>query len=143
MIATNVQVADIMSDKVLFASLTQPFTQLCRLFLELDIHHLPILDEKGELVGIISSNDMLRAFSVHLPVMDCINEETLNERLSVADFMTPSPLVTISSKETILKALELFDNFNIRALPVVDDKQVVGIITNRDIVRYSAENDLR
>ncbi len=55
--------------------------------------------------------------------------------VSVADIMTPAPLVTISPEATTREAAELMVRHNIRRLPVVQDGALVGIITSKDLLR--------
>ena len=57
MIATKATVKDLMTSQVIVAHTSHSFTQICRLFFELDIHHLPVLNDQNELIGIISSNE--------------------------------------------------------------------------------------
>ena len=52
--------------------------------------------------------------------------------MKVMDVMTPSPL-TVSGGESVGIADELMSENNIRQIPVVDDHELVGIITDRDI----------
>lgn len=51
---------------------------------------------------------------------------------SAAEIMTPDP-VTIAPRESLQRAAQLMDEFNVGALPVCEDRQVLGIITDRDI----------
>lgn len=49
-----------------------------------------------------------------------------------ADIMTPDP-VTISPRESLQRAAQLMDEFNVGALPVCDERRLLGIVTDRDI----------
>lgn len=56
-----------------------------------------------------------------------------------ADIMTTDP-ITIAPSETLQRAAQLMDEFNVGALPVCENEQLLGIITDRDIaVRAVAE----
>ncbi|MFQ5960092.1 MAG: CBS domain-containing protein [Candidatus Methylomirabilales bacterium] len=50
----------------------------------------------------------------------------------VEQYMTPNP-ITVRSDTTLRKAQDLFQNHQIRHLPVVQGKRLVGIITDRDL----------
>ncbi len=52
--------------------------------------------------------------------------------MKVVDVMTPSP-ITVSPSETIRQADGLMDENNFRQLPVIKGRELVGIITDRDI----------
>ena len=130
-------VADIMSKNVLFAHTGQSFTQLCRLFFEMDIHHLPVADERGQLIGILSTNDVLKAYSRKVPTLQRADEEMLNENITIYDLMTQNP-ISVAPGTAIKEAARLLFTHNIQSLPVVEGEKVVGIVTSRDIIRHLA-----
>lgn len=134
--ATTYKIADIMSRQVLVAHPRHEFLPLCRLFLLMNIHHLPVVEEDGTLIGMLSANDVLRAFSFKLPELDRINEQMLNEKLTVTDLMTPQPLQTITPEDDISTAVRIFAERNFNSLPVIENGKVVGIVTTRDIVKF-------
>ncbi|MBK8044317.1 MAG: CBS domain-containing protein [Haliscomenobacter sp.] len=140
---TSIQhkIADIMSRQVLVAHPDHEFLPLCRLFLLMNIHHLPVVQkDNGEILGILSANDVLRAFSFKLPELGRLDEATLNKHFSVLDLMTPHPLQTISPEDPISLAARIFSERNISSLPVVEEGKLVGIVTNRDIVKFYSRN---
>ncbi|MCB0568763.1 MAG: CBS domain-containing protein [Phaeodactylibacter sp.] len=135
MIAGTLSVGDVMSKNVLFAHLSHSFTELCRLFFELNIHHLPVVDEAGKLIGIISANDVLKAYGRRIPNLARTDEATLNLHIKIEDIMSPNP-VSIGPGATLKEAAELLTSHNIQSLPVLEGDQVVGIITSRDMMRH-------
>jgi len=58
--------------------------------------------------------------------------------MKVVDVMTRDPL-TVSPTETVGKADELMSENNIRQIPVVNGREVVGIVTDRDIRAFLSE----
>lgn len=107
----------------------------------MNIHHLPVVHkDNGEILGMLSANDVLRAFSFKLPDLGRLDEATLNKHFSVLDLMTPHPLQTISPEDPISLAARIFSERNISSLPVVEDGKLIGIVTNRDIVKYYSRN---
>ncbi|MCO6487573.1 MAG: CBS domain-containing protein [Phaeodactylibacter sp.] len=136
-LAADTTVADIMSRNVLFAHLGQSFTQLCRLFFEMDIHHLPVADDKGKLIGILSANDVLKAYGRKVPALKRADEAMLNENITIYDLMTQDP-VSVPPGTTLREAARLLAFHNIQSLPVVEGEKVVGIVTSRDLIRYLA-----
>ncbi len=52
--------------------------------------------------------------------------------MKVADVMTTDP-VSIAPEDSIQQALDIMDQENIRQLPVTNEKELIGIITDRDI----------
>lgn len=130
-------VADIMSRNVLFAKPDHGFTQVARLFAEMNIHHLPVVDENQRLIGVVSANDVMKAYSRQLSHLETQSSSEINEQITVADLMTSQP-VYVSPATSLHKAAELFTNHNIQCLPVVEGVTVKGIITSRDLVRFFA-----
>ena len=133
----SLKVADIMTHNVVVAGINFSFTHASRLFFELSIHHLPVVNKEGVVVGMLSSHDVLKAYSFRAPMLKDLCEETLNTVFSVAELMTPDP-ITISSDHKVQEALEVFDKYHIHSLPVVDDGRLVGIITSHDLIKCCA-----
>lgn len=52
--------------------------------------------------------------------------------MKVVDLMTPDP-VTVTANETIGRVAELMDESNIRQVPVVKGRELIGLITDRDV----------
>ena len=90
------------------------------------ISGMPVVDEAGKLVGIISERDCLKTF-MHAQY------HTLPTAL-VKDLMTKE-VETISPDTDILKVAELFVNRRFRRLPILENDQLVGQISRRDVLR--------
>jgi len=139
MISTNITtVGQLMSSPVLCAHLNQRMTQLGRLFFELNIHHLPVIDTQGTLIGLLSASDVLKAFISKVPQLERADEDTINQQLSVGEIMTPDP-ISVSESMSVKEAAELFNTHNFQSLPVVKEGKLVGIVTTRDLINYLGE----
>ncbi len=55
-----------------------------------------------------------------------------NIALSLADLMTPSP-ATLKPEDGLDAAMRIFDGFPFRHLPVVENKEVLGVLSDRDV----------
>ncbi len=88
-------------------------------------HQLPVVDGNGGLIGIVSDRDIRSAVGF---------DAKLNEHLRVSEIMTDSPR-TIALHEGFDNALAMLIENNFNALPVMNKKQLVGIITRRDLLR--------
>jgi CBS domain-containing protein len=84
-----------------------------------------VRDEGGELVGIVSERDVVKALAAKGPEL---------HSLSARDVMTPNVTV-VTPETTINDAMELMDRGYFRHLPVLDAGSLVGIISVRDVVR--------
>jgi CBS domain-containing protein len=97
----------------------------------LDIRHIPIVDAERHLLGIVSQRDVLAAQESILQKIPSVQSYTLSTPLSEVmrtNIMTAEPRAGL--KESAL----YMQKHKVGCLPVVDDKQLVGIITDSDFV---------
>jgi CBS-domain-containing membrane protein len=107
------------------------------LMFERRIHHVPVVDDGGVLVGILSTNDLLRAgphdhFARPRDVEDALATRTVGE-IMTAD------VVSVRPTDTIERAASLLELGTFHALPVATEEgKVLGIVTTGDLLRYLA-----
>ncbi len=89
-----------------------------------------IVLEKKEPVGIITERGF--ADLVKKGNFDC-------KKVTAQDFMT-KPIISIDIDSTYKKALALFEKKDIKRMPVVDDGDVVGLLTLRNLVTHSKKS---
>ncbi|HEX6123957.1 MAG TPA: CBS domain-containing protein [Pyrinomonadaceae bacterium] len=94
------------------------------------VRHVPVEDDSGALVGLISHRDL-----VHLFANGGMNGKT---GIPVRDVMK-TDLITVDVSTPTLVALNLMRDNNIGALPVVSDKKLVGILTAYDFLTVSSK----
>ncbi len=94
------------------------------------IRRLPVVED-GKLVGIVTKSDLL----AHLGGRKAGRRKSED---TVADLMTRSPL-TVTSGDTLETAAQLMLKKKISGLPVIDEGQVVGILTESDLFRALCE----
>lgn len=135
MIAAQSSVRDLMTDHLIKATPSHSFTELCRLLFQLNIHHLPVVDEKEKLIGIISSNDILQTYGAKVAGHRKIDEQWLNENITIYDLMSPDPMV-ISPDASVEEAIQVFKEKHIQSLPVLEKDRLVGILTTRDVIEF-------
>jgi CBS domain-containing protein len=131
------RVADRMTRPAVTVRWDEPIVRACALMAAREIRHLPVLDARRRLIGLVTDADLreaLVALGVHDPA--------LAPRTAVVGFaMTADPPV-VSSDRPLLEALGVMRARKVTALPVVDGEQVVGILTHDDLLRELA-NALR
>jgi acetoin utilization protein AcuB len=97
------------------------------------IRHLPVVDEQGRLVGIVTDRD-LRQVVFDPRIQDVLGDATLALRaLTVREVMTWG-VVSVRADDDLRAAVRLMRERKIGALPVVDNGLVVGILTERDVL---------
>jgi len=94
------------------------------------IRHVPVEDENGHLVGLVTHRGLLRLLSRGSNPSD-------GGALTVRDIMKPNP-TSVSSTTLTLEAIEIMRRSKIGCLPVVDDHQLVGIVTSYDFLTATA-----
>ena len=94
------------------------------------VRHVPVEDDDGRLVGLVTHRSLLHLLSRGMPSKG-------QGHLAVRDVMKGEPL-TVSSNTWTLEALEIMRRKNVGCLPVVDDGQLVGIVTSYDFLDASA-----
>lgn len=101
------------------------------------IRHIPIV-ENGELVGVISQRDMFRSAAVAALGFAGETQKALIKTIRVKEIMTEK-VVTIRPDASVKEAARLMFEQKIGCLPVVEEKRLIGIITETDILRYVVE----
>jgi CBS domain-containing membrane protein len=92
------------------------------------IRHLPVVNE-GKLVGLVTHRDLLAAQASTMTPED----RDLNKYVMARQIMR-SDVRTVAPDSSILDAARLMQEFKYGCLPVVDDGQLVGIITEADFL---------
>jgi CBS domain-containing protein len=116
--------------------------QAVRMLDEHQITSMPVVDDTGHLVGVVSEADVLRDTvlpdrRVHEQWVELTAQPA---HLRVTDVMTHLP-VSVSPDEEIGRAVELLVDTQIKSLPVVSFGRVVGMVSRRDVIALLARTD--
>lgn len=96
-----------------------------RMMKEFRIGGIPVVNDTGELLGIVTNRDL---------------RFVKNDNLSVADVMTGDGLIVTKENTTLAQAEDILQKHKIEKLPVVDDRNhLVGLITYRDIIKVRVQ----
>lgn len=134
-IEDEITVAQLMTRKVVVGGLSNKFSQILEFFTTYKIHHLPICED-NEVRGVISYTDMLKYIAVQLESGKSTSLADLDNAFSVESVMTKN-VVTINPDALVEDACKVLSDGSFQGLPVVDDnKKIVGILSNKDIVRF-------
>lgn len=109
-----------------------------RIMKERKIRRLPVVDDHGHLVGIVTRGDIREASPSDATTLSIYELNYLLAKLTVDKIMTKNP-VTVSPDTLVKDAARLMLEHKIGGLPVVENGKVVGIITESDIFRIMVQ----
>jgi CBS domain-containing protein len=147
-------VADVMTRDPITARPDTPLNEVIQILAQKRISGLPVVNETGKLVGVISETDLMWRESGAMPppyimLLDSViylenparYERELHKALgaTVKEVMTNHHVVTIAPEKSLRDAAQLMHEGGVQRLPVLDAAgQVIGILTRGDIIRAMA-----
>ncbi len=105
------------------------------------IKHLPVLEGK-KVVGIVTDRDLRQAAPSPATTLEIHELNYLLERLKIEAIMTKK-VITVAPESRLLDAAKLLIAHKIGCLPVVEQDELLGIITEGDILRAYIEQQER
>lgn len=143
---------DIMTGNVITVSLNTTLEELGRLFIEKGISGAPVVDDDGELSGVVTENDLisrnsrlhiptiLRLFDAYLPLGTSRIENEIKRMTAttVGEICVKNP-ITVTADTTLEEIATIMTERKIHLLPVVENKRLVGIIGKRDLIKGFAD----
>lgn len=119
--------SDIMSNEVLTAREGITVEEALKLLINSRITGMPVVDEKGKMIGVMSEFDILSQIA---------DEKNMKSEAFKQPAKFNRVLDTISEKAPLTEVIERFIVSKYRRLPVVDKSgRLMGIITRRDLMR--------
>lgn len=134
-------ISQFMTRKLVTVTPADKITRVKEIFDTTRIHHIPVVNYTT-LLGIISRSDILAFLDAN--DKGKYNKSTESTRLhqyTAEDVMTRG-VASLSSHERINVALEVFAENLFHAIPVVDDGELVGMLTPFDIIKALREEDI-
>jgi len=102
------------------------------------VRRFPVVDDKGQLVGIVSDKDLLYAAPSPATSLSIYELHYLYSRITVEQVMTRD-VITVEEDEPIEEAARIMVDHKIGGLPVMREGKLVGIITETDIFKTFME----
>jgi CBS domain-containing protein len=96
---------------------------------EANVGSLLVIDESGEIIGIVTERDYLRRVTL---------EGRTDKETAVRDIMS-FPVIVVTPQTSIDECMALMTDRRIRHLPVVDGGEVVGIVSIGDVVKFKSK----
>lgn len=140
------RVREVMSRDPITIDPEAPIATAIAVMRDKSVRHLPVVDDAGRLLGMISDRDLrdavfAPAFAEHLSLVARRRLRGLSatlEALRVKDVMTWDAVTTKPEASLAQAAAVMFEG-RFGSLPVVEKDELVGIITERDVLRALAQ----
>ena len=128
----NILVRDIMTTNIVTFKIEESIHDVMKVLIKNRISGGPVVDEKGQLIGIISEADCMKEISdsryFNMPILD----------KSVGHFMT-SKVETLPAEMSLFDAASTFHSTGRRRFPVLHNGNLVGQVSRKDIVIAAAK----
>lgn len=92
---------------------------------------LPVVDEEGRVVGVVTSLDLLRAFDFAEDVLLPPYDEVMQR--SAAEIMS-SDVQTVCPRTPLTRVVQKIVDTRNKSFPVVDDDRLVGVVAREDVM---------
>lgn len=109
-----------------------PVTEAQDLMREKKIRHLPIVDDDGTLVGLITQRSLLRALPSDVSNFSRFEVSYVLAKIKVRDVMATN-VITVDQNTAVEEAARVMADEKIGCLPVMQDDKLAGIITDNDL----------
>jgi len=126
-------VTSIMTAQPYSVNITQSLREVDKILSDHSIRHIPVVSGE-QLVGMISRTDLERISFVTGVEGNRLQTEVYDQ-FTIDQVMTKS-VQTIDKEDTIKDAAEILSFGAFHAVPVVDNKKLIGIVTTTDLINY-------
>jgi CBS domain-containing protein len=122
----KIAAADYMSTNIITVTPSTKISQAIKKLLDHKITSMPVIDERGKLVGIFSEKDGIKVFV----------ESAYNQSMdgAVGEIMNKEPLI-IDADASLVDVAAKFEETPARSFPVFQNGELVGIISRVDVLR--------
>jgi CBS-domain-containing membrane protein len=145
---------EIMTPEVITVTKTTSIKNLSDLFIKHRVNGFPVLDEDDQLIGIVTEKNLIEQNkNLHIPTVIALFDAVIYlesgkkfeaevkrfNATQVKDIYT-SNVVTVSSDTSIHEIASMMAEKSVHSIPVVDGKNILGIIGKLDIIKGLAQS---
>jgi CBS domain-containing protein len=127
-----VVVSKIMSRKVVSVSADDTLRIVSEVMELGRVRHMPVV-KGGDLVGVVSERDLLRASLSSVMGIDRAEQQAFLEGVKISEVMS-SPAISVSPETPVQGAARLMAEHKIGCLPVLEEGKLVAIVTETDVL---------
>lgn len=134
----DVRLREIMVTKVISLQIRDSLVSAEEKFRVHGIRHLPVLDEKQRVIGILTQRDLSRCMAARKTEEGYVYDSGQLNHFILKYIMTLNP-VTLGPEDTIGHVVEIMARDKFGCIPIVDAEHVLlGIVTQIDVLKYIA-----
>jgi len=127
---SGIKAIDIMTGEVVISRLDMSAAEVARLMNTFRIGGLPVI-EHGKVIGMVTERDIM---------MKVVAANLQPSEIKTSQIMTSPPKVIATADEDMNSIASKMAKFDVTRIPVVDNENnLVGIVTNRDVLKNSRE----
>lgn len=143
------KINSVMSTDVATVRVTTPFKDIVRTLEQRDVSAVPVVDDAGHVIGVVSQADLLIKQGAQEPEWSHSFLSVMRRRRSArraaattAGELMTTPAVTIDGRATVVRAARVLNRHQLKRLPVVDsDGKLVGIVSRKDLLAVFLRKD--
>lgn len=126
-----------MSSKVVTIQESDTLMHAIRMIKENKIKHLPVVNSAGDLIGLVSDRDLRKASASDATSLEIHELMYLLDKVKLNSIMVRNP-ITADKNTSAKQAALLMVEKGIGCLPIMEGKQLIGIVTRSDLLRTFA-----
>ncbi len=130
-------VRDLMQTKVVTVSVTERLSTVEDIMRLGGVRHMPVV-HRAQLIGVLSERDLLRASLSQVGSFDAEAHRAFLNGVAIADVMSKPP-ITVAPDTDLRAAVRVMARHKIGCLPVVEEGELLGLLTETDILRWVAD----
>jgi CBS domain-containing protein len=129
-------VRDIMQTKIVTIGVNERLSTVEDIMTLGRVRHMPVV-HGGKLLGVVSQRDLLRASLSEIGSFGSEERRAFLHAVEIAQVMS-SPPITIAPHASIREAAKLMADHKIGCLPVIEDGELAGLVTETDVLCWVA-----
>jgi acetoin utilization protein AcuB len=130
--------ADLMTPEPVFVQPDDDISTAVTLREEANVRHLPVVNEQGELVGMVSDRDLRALLVPHFLRREAVEGGGIVAGAPVSTVMSGN-VISVDMEDDVSLVADLIMRHKVGAIPVLDaDGKLVGIVSYVDLLRYYA-----
>lgn len=143
------QVRDLMTPNPVSVGPGTPVAALVDLLIEKDLNGVPVVDESGRLLGMVTTGDLIhRVADEHVPSRESVWRESFYKSVFRRDGFDPNPAegttaaqvmsrdpAYVTPSDDMAVAARLLLEHRVKSLPVLEEARLVGMVSRLDLLR--------